>query len=98
MCLGLDIWVTKAVEGDVFSDSGLFQQGLVQPSDAVRSVEITCHRGGEHDGIAGMFAVFLDEQAHRFFRQEDCPHRVGGLGLGHLHLTVNPPGRFGDGY
>ena len=93
-CIG----VSQPVEGDIFGDSGLFQQGFVQPPDAVRAVESARHWGGEHDWVTGVFGVLLDEQAHRFFRQEDCPHRVGGLGLGHLHLTVNPPGRFGDGY
>ena len=55
------VGASEPVEGDVFSDSGLFQQGLVQPSDTVRAVELTRHWGGEHDGVAGMFAVLLEQ-------------------------------------
>ena len=69
----------------------------MQPPDAVRAVEFTRRRGGEHDGGAGMFAVLLGERVHRFFQQADRPHRVGCLGLGHLHLAIDASGGFRDG-
>ena len=49
------------MEGDVFCDPGFPEQVFVQPPDAVRAVELTCHRGGEHDGAGGVLAVFLDQ-------------------------------------
>ena len=68
----------------------------MQPTDAVRAVEIPSYRGGEHDRVAGVFGVFLDQQVDGLLRQIDRPHRVGGLGLGHLHLAVDSSCGFGD--
>ena len=85
--------VTQSVEGDVFGDSGLFQQFFVQPSDTVWPIELACYRGGEHDGVGGVLAVFLDQQVDGLLRQENCPHRVGGFGLGYLYIAVDPASR-----
>ena len=81
------------MEGDVFGDSGLFQQFFVQPSDTVWPIELACYRGGEHDGVGGVLAVFLDQQVDGLLRQENCPHRVGGFGLGYLYIAVDPASR-----
>ena len=88
--------MTQAVEGYILGDSSLFQKVFVQPTDAVRAVEIPSYRGGEHDRVAGVFGVFLDQQVDGLLRQIDRPHRVGGLGLGHLHLAVDSSCGFGD--
>lgn len=53
--------VSETVERDAFGDSGFFQQGFVQPLDAIRAVELARHWGGEHDGAAGMFAVLREQ-------------------------------------
>ena len=53
--------MTQAVEGDVFSDSRLPQQGFMQPPDTVRAVEFARYRGREHDRVARVFGVFLDQ-------------------------------------
>jgi len=84
------------VEGNVFGDSGLFQQVFVQPSDTVWPIELACYRGGEHDGVGGVLAVFLDQQVDGFLRQVNRPHRVGGFGLGYLYLAVDASCGFGD--
>ena len=52
--------VSQPVEGDVLSDSGFLQQGLVQSPQAVWAVELSRHRGREHHRIAGVFGVFLE--------------------------------------
>ena len=77
--------VAQSLERDVFGDLCLLQQSFVKPSQAVRAIEPADHRRREHHWIAGVFGVFLDQQLYRFFRQVDCPYRVGSLGLGHLY-------------
>ena len=88
--------MTQAVEGYILGDSSLFQKVFVQPTDAVRAVEIPSYRGGEHDRVAGVFGVFLDQQVDGLLRQIDRPHRVGGFGLGYLYLAVDSSCGFGD--
>ena len=66
----------------------------MQSSQTVWAGEPACHRGREHDWIAGVFGVFLDQQFYRFLRQVDRPHRVGGFRLRDLHLAVDPSSRF----
>ena len=53
--------VSQPVEGDVFDNPSLLQKVFVQSSEAVRAIEPTRHRGGEHHRIVGVFGVFLDQ-------------------------------------
>ena len=84
------------MEGDVFGDSCFSEQVFVQPPDTVWPIELTRHWGGEHDGVGGMFGVFLDEQIHRLLWQVNCSRRVDGFGLSYLYLAVDASCGFGD--
>ena len=75
--------VSQVVEPDVLQP-GVLQYLLVELHHRVGVVHFSRNRRGEHILVVRVFAVFLDQQVDGLLRQENCPHRVGGFGLGYL--------------